>query len=133
MQGGSLNIMLSSMSGQSGLWVFGCYRGFPQPSRQHPAVLHEFGFASTGLTAADFQEPDCAVQLGHAPNRVDILTSLTGLDFEHAWREREPGKLDDVPVYFLSKACFIKNKQATARPQDIADIARLMGTTQTKP
>lgn len=97
------------------------------------AAVHEFGFASTGLTAADFQEPDCVIQLGHVPNRVDILTSLTGLDFERAWQERLPGKLDGVPVYFLSKACFIKNKQATGRPQDIADIARLTGTTQTKP
>lgn len=96
-----------------------------QNAQRIEQVLHEFGFAGTGLSADDFTAPDCVVQLGQAPNRVDILTSLPGIDFPHAWAERHAGKLDDVPVYFLSRACLIDNKRATARPQDLANIARL--------
>ena len=93
-------------------------------------VLHEFGFASTGLSSADFEQADAVIQLGNAPNRIDLLTSLTGLDFESAWQARAQSELDGVPVSFLSKRCFIENKCATGRPQDLADVARIEKTQQ---
>lgn len=51
-------------------------------------VVTAFGFGSTGLKASDFAVPNQVIQLGVAPNRVDILTGLTGLDFESAWKKR---------------------------------------------
>lgn len=89
------------------------------------AVIREFGFASTGLKAEDFRTPDLVIQLGVEPHRIDLLTGLSGIDWAEAWTSRDPGMLDGIPVHFLSKEAYIKNKLASGRPQDIADVARL--------
>jgi hypothetical protein len=88
-------------------------------------VLVAFSFASLGLSADDFLHPGRVVQLGIAPNRIDLLTSLTGVMFEEAWDRRVPGTLDGVPVAFLSRETLIKNKRATGRTQDAADVENL--------
>lgn len=59
------------------------------------------------------------------PNRIDLLTSLTGVTFDEAWDRRVPGDLDGVPVAFLSRATLIKNERATGRTQDAADVEKL--------
>ena len=89
------------------------------------AALETFGFASLGLTAADFVADDRVVQLGRAPNRVDLLTRLWGVDFDDAWSRRVGGKLGDVAVWILSRPDLIRNKRATGRPQDLADAVAL--------
>ena len=89
------------------------------------AVLVDFSFASLGLTAADFIDADQVIQLGHPPNRVDLLTSITGVEFEEAWAERVAANLHGVPVHFISRQCLIRNKQATGRTQDLADLEAL--------
>jgi predicted nucleotidyltransferase len=88
-------------------------------------VIQEFGFASTGLQAEDFLAPEIVIQLGIEPNRIDLLTGLSGIVWEEAWSDRVSGSLDGLPVEFISKECYIKNKLASARPQDLADVARL--------
>ena len=65
------------------------------------------------------------VQLGRPPNRIDLLTSIDGVEFPDAWRRKVDGKLDDIPVSFISKEDLLVNKRATGRPQDLADIAGL--------
>ncbi len=88
-------------------------------------VLNDFGFASTGITAADFLIPDRVIQLGMAPHRIDLLTSLSGITWAEAWATREMVKLDAYQIPVISKAALIQNKAATNRLQDQADIARL--------
>ena len=74
---------------------------FVQPDHENAqrivAALAAFGFASLGLTAADFEQPDQVIQLGVAPVRVDIITSITGV----SWTEAVAGKVEshygDVP------------------------------------
>jgi hypothetical protein len=65
------------------------------------------------------------VQLGVAPNRIDLLTSLTGVTFDEAWDQRVPEKPGGIPVTFLSREMLIKNKRATGRTQDAADVGAL--------
>lgn len=89
------------------------------------AALEQFGFSSLGLTATDFTRPNQVVQLGHPPNRIDLLTSITGVDFASAWGTRVAGTLGDLPVYFLGKSELIANKRATGRLQDLADAESL--------
>jgi len=91
-------------------------------------VVAAFHFASLGLTARDFAEPDQIVQLGRPPNRIDLLTSLTGVDFDEVWATRVPSSLEGLPTSFISRECLIKNKKATARAQDLADVEALGGT-----
>ena len=88
-------------------------------------VLRSFGFEQLGLAVSDFVEPERIVQLGQPPNRIDLLTSISGVDFESAWCSRENGLLDDLPVSFLGWESLIANKVASGRPGDLADVAQL--------
>jgi hypothetical protein len=88
-------------------------------------ALEEFGFGGVGLTTDDFVADDRVIQLGRAPNRIDLLTRLWGVDFDAAWKRRVEAHLDDVPVAFLSRTDLLRSKRATARAQDLADAAAL--------
>jgi len=88
-------------------------------------LITEFGFGSTGLTSSNFQTPDQIIQLGMEPNRIDILTGISGVDWEEAWKSKIATELDGLPVWILGKDAYIKNKLASGRPQDIADVSRL--------
>lgn len=85
-------------------------------------ALHLFGFHSAGLTTEDFETPECVVQLGFPPVRIDIITSLTGVVWEEAFAGRVPGRFGDVEVSYLGKSQFIKNKRVIGRHKDLADI-----------
>jgi|SRR5579872_2444911 len=88
-------------------------------------VLNDFGFSGVGLKAADFMQPECVIQLGRPPNRVDILTSISGVDFAHAWAAKVDASFDGVPVFVISKELLIQNKKAVQRAQDVADLKKL--------
>jgi hypothetical protein len=88
-------------------------------------VLEKFGFKDVGLTKEDFQQPKQIIQLGNAPLRIDIVTSIDGVSFKEAWNNRTSGKYGNLKAYFISKSDLIKNKKATGRAQDIADIEKL--------
>ncbi|MFF0490845.1 hypothetical protein ACFYTQ_17635 [Nocardia sp. NPDC004068] len=89
------------------------------------AALRAFGFGSLGLRADDFLEEGVVVQLGHPPKRIDILTSVDGVEFDPCWDRREQVTIGDQVVPFLSMADLIANKRASGRPQDVADAAAL--------
>jgi hypothetical protein len=88
-------------------------------------AVSDFGFGHLGLKEADFRGPETVVQLGRAPNRIDILTSVTAVSFGEAWESRVEAKLDGLPVWMISKDLLVRNKLATGRPQDLADAKRL--------
>jgi hypothetical protein len=88
-------------------------------------AIQQFGFGSVGLAADDFLQPEQVVQLGHPPNRIDLLSSISGAEFDEVWSSRVEGRLDDVPVHFISRAALVKNKRATGRLQDLADLEAL--------
>lgn len=86
-------------------------------------VIEEFGFNELGLGAADFLVPDQVIQLGRAPNRIDLLTGISGV----AWESRIEAEFDGLTVPVIGKASLEANKAATGRLQDLADLARLRG------
>ena len=88
-------------------------------------ALDTFGFGSLGLTAQDFLEPDQVVQLGYPPSRIDLLTTLEGVDFESCYAARIEVVLDEITANFIDLENLKRNKQATGRPQDLADLANL--------
>ena len=67
-------------------------------------------------------------QIGVVPARIDILTSLTGLEFDSAWERRQAIEVDGLTLPFLSREDLIRNKTALDRPRDRADIADLEGS-----
>jgi hypothetical protein len=84
--------------------------------------LEAFGFGGVGLTPGDFSRPGTIVQLGVAPNRIDLITAIDGVTFEEAWAGRAPGHFGRQPVFFLGRSEFLRNKRAAGRLQDLADI-----------
>jgi len=97
----------------------------PENAALVAAAVGDFGFASLGLKEGDFRETETIIQLGRAPNRIDLLTSLTAVSFEEAWKTRAEARLDGLPVWVISKDLLVQNKLAAGRPQDVADVARL--------
>lgn len=92
-------------------------------------VIEAFGFGKTGLTAADFLRENYVIQLGVEPNRIDLLTGISGVEFKEGWQSRVAGKLGGQTVYFLNRDLLIRNKLAAGRDKDIAD-ARLLERTR---
>jgi len=87
--------------------------------------LHEFGFSSLDLNKADFSKPGYVIQLGNPPNRIDILTSVTGLDFQTCYQTKQTLDLQGSEVYFIDLQSFKENKRALGRHQDLADLEHL--------
>lgn len=88
-------------------------------------ALRQFGFVDIGLTEEDFVSKDRVVQLGVAPNRIDILTFLSGVNFEEAWSSREWGEIGGLKAPFISRDMLKQNKLACGRAQDLADLEHL--------
>jgi nucleotidyltransferase DUF2204 len=101
-------------------------RRSPANATRVESVLREFGFASLRITAEDFLTPGRVVQLGVEPYRIDLLTSISGVEFDEAWSDRVTADLGGVPVSFISLRAFRKNKLAAGRPRDLADLADLL-------
>jgi hypothetical protein len=89
------------------------------------AALDEFGFASLGLTPADFDQPDVVIQLGYEPNRVDLLTSLTGVEFATAYPQRITARIGELDLPVIDRASLVANKRALGRTKDLGDVEDL--------
>lgn len=90
-------------------------------------ALKEFGAPLGDLTAIDLSTPGIVFQIGVSPVRIDVLTAIDGVAFSEAWSARLQTKFMDQAVPVLSKAHLIRNKRATGRRQDLADIEWLEG------
>lgn len=81
-----------------------------------------------GVSEADLVRPGTVIQLGLPPNRIDILTSLSGLeDFDRAWRQRMETVAHGRTLPFIARDDLIANKRATGRTKDLADLEALGG------
>ncbi|NMC64262.1 MAG: hypothetical protein GYA55_13950 [SAR324 cluster bacterium] len=88
-------------------------------------VLEKFGFGDV-LPPKDrslFNKK--ILMLGKPPNRIDLITQIDGVTFDEAWKNREKGELDGLPVYFISVQDLLKNKKAAGRDKDLLDIKML--------
>lgn len=90
------------------------------------AALDQFGFGSLGLTSEDFLVADQIIQLGYPPNRIDLLTSLPGVEFSGCYDDRVVVEISGVAVNFIDLENLRRNKQASGRHQDLADLENLM-------
>jgi hypothetical protein len=88
-------------------------------------ALERFGAPLQGMSAGDLEVPEIVVQVGLPPRRIDLMTSIDGVAFESAWRERVMIGVEGIEVPTISRDNLIANKRAAGRPQDLADVARL--------
>ena len=107
---------------------------FVRPSPANAArvyhALTRFGapLASAGVASTDFAHPGTVYQIGLPPRRIDILTQISGVTFDEAWASRTTAEIEGRPVGFIGREALLKNKEATGRPKDAADISRLRRT-----
>jgi len=90
------------------------------------AALRAFGAPLGDLVEADLARVGTGFKMGKPPRRIDILTQIDGLSFDDAWPNRIEGELSEgvrCPVIGLDD--IIKNKRASGRPQDLADVVVL--------
>lgn len=88
-------------------------------------ALRDFGFGGIGISKDDFLEADRVVQLGYPPLRIDLMTSVDGVAFSDAYERRVEVDLDGLSVPFIALDDLRRNKRATGRAQDIADLEAL--------
>lgn len=89
------------------------------------AALGDFGFTDTDLTEKDFLENDRIIQLGYPPLRIDLLTSLDGVEFESCYEARILVDVAGVQIPFIALEDLRRNKRAAGRHQDLADLEAL--------
>ena len=107
-------------TGDINLWV----RRSPENASKMMKVLDAFGFGGMGVTTADFMA-DNIIQLGQPPVRIDLMTELDGLNQDEIWAGKVAGKFGKMPVYYLGRDAFVRNKRSLGRYRDLADLEAL--------
>jgi hypothetical protein len=89
-------------------------------------ALETFGAPLQELTMEDLCTSGTVFQIGVPPNRVDVLTEISGgISFEEAWSQRMAAEFGTEKMWMIGETDLIRNKRATARPQDIRDLKML--------
>jgi hypothetical protein len=90
------------------------------------SALRDFGAPLLGLTEEDLRVPGVGLQIGVEPGRIDILTAISGVRFDDAWPSRIQANFgENLLCSVIGVTELLKNKRASARPQDLADVAAL--------
>lgn len=109
------------------IWV----RAAPGNADRVYRALLEFGapVQSHGVTPEVFAQPRYGFRMGIKPRLIEVLTSVTGINFEEAWQGRRHFTLKGRTIYFIGRNALLANKRAAGRPKDLADVAWLEQNT----
>jgi hypothetical protein len=105
-------------TGDLDLWI----DATPENAARVLRALTAFGAALFDLTVEDLSKPDTVFQIGLPPSRIDILSSISGVEFSDAWPRRLEVTIAGLPVGVIGRSDFIANKRATGRRKDLMDI-----------
>ena len=97
----------------------------PDNARRVHAALAAFGAPLADLSPANLATPEVVFQMGVAPRRIDILTSITGVTFAEAWPDRSEAAYGDARFPVIGLEALIRNKRALGRPKDLLDLEML--------
>lgn len=102
-------------------------RASPENAERTFTALAAFGapLHAHGVTANDFANEGTVYQLGLPPTRIDILTGISGVSFDDAWASRVTMDVQGVEVAVIGRQALIRNKRASGRSKDIADVEEL--------
>jgi hypothetical protein len=90
-------------------------------------ALEDFGFGDVGINKSDFTQVGQVVQLGYPPNRIDLINSPDGVDFVDCYAKRNEIEVDGLIISLIDIENLKKNKKASGRLQDLADVEKLSG------
>jgi hypothetical protein len=88
-------------------------------------LVREFGFETPDLSESLFLQKGRMIRMGLEPVRIEILTEISGCEFDDCFTNRVSGSLDGEPVNIISLADLIRNKLKTGRLKDLDDAQRL--------
>lgn len=88
-------------------------------------AVRAFGFPVETLQPADLTDPRRILEMGIEPVQIHVMSAISGVTWEDAWRTRASGTCGEHAVSFLGRDAFLRNKRAAARPKDLADIDAL--------
>ncbi len=114
---------LPRATGDLDLWI-GTKEENPQRAWR---ALERFGAPLDQITVEDLSTADTVCQIGVEPLRIDVMTSIDGVEFEVAWSARIETEVAGITLPVISRSHLVQNKRAAGRPQDVADLARLEG------
>lgn len=97
----------------------------PENAVRMVEVLREFGFDNPELSVDLFQKIPSIVRMGFPPMRIEVTTSISGVDFDQCYAERIIDTLDGIEVSIISLARLKQNKQASGRFKDLNDLENL--------
>lgn len=91
------------------------------------AALTAYGapLSAHGVTAQDFERPGTVYELGVPPLRIDVLSGISGVTFDEAWESRVEAELGELTVPVIGREALLRNKCASGRPKDLADVEEL--------
>jgi len=89
------------------------------------AAIMNFGAPLANISKQDFSTRGNVVQIGVTPRRIDILTQITGVEYEEAEPQSITIEIEGIAIPVIGLAHLVQNKSAVGRPQDKADVARL--------
>ncbi len=118
----ALNVYINpGATGDLDIWV----EPTPENAAKVIRALRAFGAPSAQISESDFVTPGVTFQIGLPPRRIDLMTEISGIQFQEAWDDRSIHPFGSFTIPFLSKAALIKNKRATGRPKDLLDLDAL--------
>ncbi|HKI17363.1 MAG TPA: DUF6036 family nucleotidyltransferase [Isosphaeraceae bacterium] len=94
----------------------------PENAQKLVAALQAFGFGTTNVATDLFLHPDQITRMGHPPFRIEIMTSVSGLDFAEAYAKRVVDVIEGIPVSLINLEHLKINKRASGRLKDLADL-----------
>ena len=97
----------------------------PHNAQQMMMALREFGFANTGIEASHFEKESVAIHLGVEPNRIDLITSILGVENEEIFKHIENVQIDNCPLKIISLKHLRQSKESSKRYKDLADAEAL--------
>lgn len=103
------------------IWV----EATPENARRVFRALSDFGAPLQGILEDDFAHRGSGFRMGSPPFRIELLTEISGVEFDEAWPRRVTIDLDGVRCFVIARADLIANKRAAGRPQDLADAELL--------
>jgi hypothetical protein len=98
----------------------------PENAQKLVSVLKSFGFDQPELIAEIFLQEQKIIRMGFPPMRLEITTSISGVEFEECYQTRIIAELDGIEVNLIDLEHLKKNKKASGRPKDLADLEKLL-------
>jgi hypothetical protein len=103
------------------IWVGGA----PANAAKLGRALQQFGFSTPEITSGQFLKPDSIFRIGRPPLQIDLLSEVSGCNFEDCYARREVISRDNIEVSVISLHDLKANKQATGRAKDLGDLEAL--------